>query len=95
MRAFDPEVLLVSAGFDAHKDDPLGGLAYTEEGYAALARELVAIADTYAQGRIIFVLEGGYNTEAVAKSVVRIIETLAARPAGAAASRPAAAGWRP
>jgi acetoin utilization deacetylase AcuC-like enzyme len=79
MEKFKPEFVLVSAGFDAHQDDPLGRLKYTAEGYAALARELVGIADAHAGGHIAFVLEGGYGLEGLSKSVAAIIETLCAR----------------
>jgi len=82
MDRFKPEFVLVSAGFDAHRDDPLGRLKYTEDGYAALARELAGIADAHAQGRIAFVLEGGYGLEGLSKSVVRILEVLGSRKVG-------------
>jgi acetoin utilization deacetylase AcuC-like enzyme len=81
MEKFRPEFVLVSAGFDAHKDDPLGRLKYSEDGYAALAGELVGIADAHAQGRIAFLLEGGYGLEGLSKSVLRILETLSSRKA--------------
>jgi acetoin utilization deacetylase AcuC-like enzyme len=79
MARFKPDFVLVSAGFDAHAADPLGGLRCTDAGYAALARELVDLADTHAGGRIVFFLEGGYHLEALSRSVVRVLEVLAAR----------------
>ena len=79
MDKFKPEFILVSAGFDAHKDDPLGGLGYTEAGYASLARELVALADTYARGRIVFMLEGGYGLPGLSGSVMEILKVLQKR----------------
>jgi acetoin utilization deacetylase AcuC-like enzyme len=79
MDAFRPQFVLVSAGFDGHRDDPLGGLRYTEEGYAAVARELAAIAETHGNGRIVFILEGGYNTNALAKSVCAVLQGLRGR----------------
>jgi acetoin utilization deacetylase AcuC-like enzyme len=79
MERFKPEFVLVSAGFDAHEGDPLGGLKYTDAGYAALTRELVAVADCYASGHIVFVLEGGYRPENIASSVAAILGVLAER----------------
>jgi acetoin utilization deacetylase AcuC-like enzyme len=87
MEKFKPEFVLVSAGFDAHEGDPLGRLKYTDDGYAALAKELVAIADQHASGRIMFMLEGGYDLKNVANSVARILEVLEARPAKAPAPK--------
>jgi len=89
MEKFKPEFVLVSAGFDAHQDDPLGRLKYTAEGYAALARELAAVADAHAKGRIAFVLEGGYGLEGLSTSVAAILEVLCARkPGGGAVEHP-------
>jgi acetoin utilization deacetylase AcuC-like enzyme len=68
-RTFKPELVLISAGFDAHQDDPLAELAVTEEGYAALTRIVRRIADESAKGRIISTLEGGYNLQALSASV--------------------------
>ncbi len=76
MEKFRPEFVLVSAGFDGHVDDPLGGLLYSADGYAELARELLGIAKRYAAGRIVFLLEGGYGLENVAKSVAAILTVL-------------------
>ena len=76
METFKPEFVLVSAGFDGHKGDPLGGLKYSADGYADMAKDLLGIANCYASGRIVFMLEGGYGLENVAKSVVRILAVL-------------------
>lgn len=64
--AFGPDLLLVSAGFDAHADDPLGGMRVTTAGYAALVRHLRAVADARCEGRLAFVTEGGYDLAALA-----------------------------
>ena len=61
LEEFRPEVLLLSAGFDAWRGDPLGGMAVTEEGFAAWGRQLAALADRVAGGRLLAVLEGGYD----------------------------------
>ncbi|MDR0779225.1 MAG: histone deacetylase family protein [Pseudomonadales bacterium] len=67
--AFRPQLLLVSAGFDAHRDDPLGGLCLDESTYAWLGATLRAIAQQHCQGRLLSVLEGGYNLSALGPSV--------------------------
>jgi acetoin utilization deacetylase AcuC-like enzyme len=66
---FQPECIFISAGFDAHRDDPLAGMALTERGYADLTAIVSEIAKTYAGGRIISCLEGGYHLQALAGSV--------------------------
>ncbi len=66
---FRPELVIISAGFDAHKDDPLAGMGLTESGYAELTGIVAGIAKKYAQGRILSSLEGGYNLTALAASV--------------------------
>ena len=76
MESFQPQLVLVSAGFDGHTSDPLGGLRYTEEGYAKMAKKLQEIANRYADGRIVFILEGGYTTTAMADSIAAILYSL-------------------
>ncbi|HEV7670583.1 MAG TPA: histone deacetylase [Thermoanaerobaculia bacterium] len=61
LSAFRPDVLLLSAGFDAWRGDPLGGMAVTEEGFASWGRQLGALASEVAGGRLLAVLEGGYD----------------------------------
>ena len=75
-REFQPDFVLVSAGFDAHEDDPLGQMRVTTEGFAELTRIVKQIADEQCQGRLVSVLEGGYDLEGLATSVeahVRIL----------------------
>ena len=74
--AFQPDVVIVSAGFDAHKDDPLAGMGLTEEGYADLTRMVVSIARRHSQGRLLSCLEGGYNLHALSASVERHVLAL-------------------
>ncbi|MGZ4958372.1 MAG: histone deacetylase family protein [Methylomonas sp.] len=69
LRAFKPKLLLISAGFDAHKDDPLASLQLVEADYQWLTRQLMTIADECCDGRIVSTLEGGYNLNALAASV--------------------------
>lgn len=66
---FAPEILFVSAGFDAHEDDPLAQLFLTEDDFAWTTARIKEVADAHAEGRMVSVLEGGYNTSALARSV--------------------------
>ena len=68
---FRPQVLLLSAGFDAHADDPLAQMKMSEDGFDAITRSLVAFADEHCDGRIVSMLEGGYNLRALGHCVVR------------------------
>jgi acetoin utilization deacetylase AcuC-like enzyme len=68
--AFQPQIVLISAGFDAHANDPLAGMLVTELGFASLARRVIGIADDHADGRVVAFLEGGYDPPALAASVV-------------------------
>ncbi|MEP7286680.1 MAG: histone deacetylase, partial [Chloroflexota bacterium] len=71
-RRFQPELILVSAGFDAHWDDPLGETKLSLKGYDALTRELLAMAQELCGGKIIFVLEGGYNLVSLSHAVLNV-----------------------
>jgi acetoin utilization deacetylase AcuC-like enzyme len=71
-----PELLLVSAGFDAHREDPLAGLEFTDEDYAWVTRELVNVANRHAKGRIVSTLEGGYALSALGRSAVEHVRAL-------------------
>jgi acetoin utilization deacetylase AcuC-like enzyme len=74
---FGPELIFISAGFDAHQDDPLAQLRLTDEDYAWVTRKVMAIAHTHAEDRIVSVLEGGYSLEALGRSVVQHVKVLA------------------
>lgn len=74
---YQPDLVLVSAGFDAHRDDPLAGMRMTERGFAALCAIVCEIADRHASGRVALILEGGYSLAALAGSVKACIESLA------------------
>jgi acetoin utilization deacetylase AcuC-like enzyme len=76
LEAFKPELLLVSAGFDAHEDDPLAGLEVTTDGFRELARLIRSWAISYSNGRTVWALEGGYNLPALGNSVVACLEVL-------------------
>ena len=75
---FKPEFVIISAGFDAHKDDPLASMGLTEEGYADLTGIVAGIAKRHAGGRILSSLEGGYNLTALAGSVDGHLQALLA-----------------
>jgi acetoin utilization deacetylase AcuC-like enzyme len=69
LEAFRPEMIFISAGFDAHRDDDMANLGWVEADYAWLTAQLVEVADRHAKGRIVSVLEGGYDLHALARSV--------------------------
>ena len=69
LKAYRPDAVIISAGFDAHHDDPLAGMNLSTQGYAALSRVVKEIAGEFARGRVLSCLEGGYNLEALAASV--------------------------
>jgi acetoin utilization deacetylase AcuC-like enzyme len=69
LEAFKPEMIFISAGFDAHRDDELGQLGLVEADYAWLTEQICAVAKRHAQGRVVSCLEGGYNLGALARSV--------------------------
>ena len=82
---FQPDWILVSAGFDPHRRDPLGGMNVTEEGFGAMARLLLALANRFADGRIAFLLEGGYDLAGLRDSVAAVLaamQTQVPPPAG-------------
>lgn len=69
LNRFKPQLLILSAGFDAHKDDPLANIELTENSFAEMTKLVMEISDKHCGGRIVSVLEGGYNLSALAKSV--------------------------
>ncbi len=77
LERFAPQMLFVSAGFDAHREDDLGQLGLVEADYEWITRQLVAVAARHAQGRIVSCLEGGYNLGALARSVAAHLRVLA------------------
>jgi acetoin utilization deacetylase AcuC-like enzyme len=73
---YKPELILLSAGFDIYFQDPLGGMRVTPEGFAAMTRVLLNIADTCCQGRLVAVLEGGYHVSGLTRSVKAVLEEM-------------------
>lgn len=76
LRGYRPDFLLVSAGFDAHKQDPLGGMRVSAAGFAWMVTALEEIADAYCQGRSVYTLEGGYDLAGLKESVAAVFEVL-------------------
>lgn len=77
LQDFAPEMLFISAGFDAHKDDTVGGMKLVEADYVWLTQQIMDVARQYADGRVVSFLEGGYSRSALARSAVAHIRTLA------------------
>ncbi len=75
--AFQPELVLISAGFDAHREDDLGQMGLVEADYAWITQQLMAVAQRHARGRVVSCLEGGYNLDALARSVEAHVRVLA------------------
>ena len=77
LHAFQPEMIFISAGFDAHREDDIGGMGLVEDDYAWITREIMKVAQMHSHGRIVSCLEGGYNLSALARSVVAHLKVLA------------------
>mgnify|MGYP001627381183 CR=1 FL=1 len=77
LEAFRPEMIFISAGFDAHREDDLGQLGLVEADYAWITQQLRDVAQRHAQGRIVSCLEGGYNLDALGRSVEAHVRALA------------------
>jgi acetoin utilization deacetylase AcuC-like enzyme len=75
--AFQPEMIFISAGFDAHREDDLGQMGLVEADYAFMTRQLMDLAARHARNRIVSSLEGGYSLSALARSVAAHVRTLA------------------
>jgi acetoin utilization deacetylase AcuC-like enzyme len=78
LERFKPQLVFVSAGFDAHREDPLAYLNLDDEDYRWVTERLVDVANRHAEGRVVSTLEGGYNTTALARCVVEHVRVLAA-----------------
>ena len=76
---FQPELILVSAGFDIHAGDPLGGMRVSPAGFAGLTRLMLDLARQVCQGRVVFCLEGGYDADALAVSALAMIDEMTGR----------------
>ncbi len=76
LHAFKPQLIMVSAGFDAHTEDPLAELAFSEQDYYWITGKIKLVADEYAHGRVVSMLEGGYELHALGRSAVSHIDAL-------------------
>jgi acetoin utilization deacetylase AcuC-like enzyme len=76
LRDFGPDLILISAGFDAHERDPLGGLRFTERDFGEATKRLMDVADKKCGGRIVSLLEGGYDLEGLSRSVAAHVQAL-------------------
>jgi acetoin utilization deacetylase AcuC-like enzyme len=76
LKKFNPDLILVSAGFDAHRDDPLANLNLSLTGYNWISRELIKLSDDICEGKIVFFLEGGYNPDVLSYGVSNILRGL-------------------
>jgi acetoin utilization deacetylase AcuC-like enzyme len=76
LRNFSPALVLISAGFDAHKDDPLANLQLTEPDFGWATAKIAEVADKHANGRLVSMLEGGYNLAALARSAALHVKVL-------------------
>jgi acetoin utilization deacetylase AcuC-like enzyme len=75
-RAYRPDLLLVSAGYDAYVEDPLAGMELTSEGFAGISQSLVSLGNEVCRGKVIFLLEGGYHLRGLQASVLRSLDVL-------------------
>ncbi len=78
LEAHRPQLIFISAGFDAHREDPLAGLKFVEADYAWVTRELIAVAERHAGGRVVSMLEGGYALSALGRSATEHVRELLA-----------------
>jgi len=78
LHSFGPDFILLSAGFDAHSDDPLAGLRFTDDDFEWVTTEIVNIARDVCQSRIVSTLEGGYNLNALGRCVAAHVRALMA-----------------
>lgn len=76
LERFRPEMIFISAGFDAHRDDDMAGLNFDEDDYTWVTRELMQLADKHAKGRVVSALEGGYHLRALAQSAAAHVREL-------------------
>jgi acetoin utilization deacetylase AcuC-like enzyme len=80
VEAFRPQMLFVSTGFDAHWNDPITSLGLSTRGYYNMSKKLVEIAEEYCGGKVVFVLEGGYDPQTVANGAAAVFDALASSP---------------
>jgi acetoin utilization deacetylase AcuC-like enzyme len=79
LRQFKPDLVLVSAGFDAHERDPLGSMRVSTEGFGAMTADLCRVADEHCQGRLVALVEGGYDLSALKACCMTVTDVLAGK----------------
>jgi acetoin utilization deacetylase AcuC-like enzyme len=94
-RSFDPELVLVSAGFDAHRGDPLAGMDLTQEGYTDLMEVCLRLASGSARGRVVAALEGGYGLPALAQAGAAVVKVMLGEAAKPSQTTSASAAFDP
>ncbi len=77
MQAFNPELILISAGFDAHEGGPLAGVLLKDEDFAMMSRQVLEAADQFCGGKVVAVLEGGYDLEALSARSEQMVRVMA------------------
>ena len=77
IQSFKPDLIIISAGFDAHEDDPLAQMRVSSDCYGKMTAMILKIAEDVCDGRLLSMLEGGYNHQALADSVLQHVNTLA------------------
>jgi acetoin utilization deacetylase AcuC-like enzyme len=92
LRQYNPDLLLVSAGFDAHERDPLAGMRLTSAAFGAMTMELRKVAEECCEGRMVLMTEGGYDLRALTESIEAVVESLATLSPGSAEPRWPASG---
>jgi acetoin utilization deacetylase AcuC-like enzyme len=76
LRRFKPSLVIISAGFDAHMKDPIGGLRFTDDDFYWITRELIKVAEEFGEGRVVSILEGGYSMEGLATGTAAHVRAL-------------------
>ena len=76
MESFQPQMVFISAGFDAHYLDPLGGFTLRDEDFASLTSIMCQLADKYSEGRVVSVLEGGYSLKGLSSAAIAHIRAM-------------------
>jgi len=88
VREFTPDIILVSAGFDAHSEDPLSSMEVSTEGFSAMTEGIVSVAEDVCEGRVVLCLEGGYHLQSLAESAVRSARALLGGQAASSEPQP-------
>jgi acetoin utilization deacetylase AcuC-like enzyme len=78
LKQFAPQMIFISAGFDAHRDDLLGGMRLVESDFVWMTRQIMSVAEQHADSRVVSLLEGGYELGALGRSAVAHVRALAA-----------------